>query len=108
VKKVTWREVECWGLQEGEEFENFGCECLITVSVLLQKISLTFKGAFWNTMWWYFVMLHDTLSTGKMPLTYKMSSIILVYTEYLLVTAGVIKNGYITRKNRGNWIAIFQ
>ena len=38
MKKVTWREVESWGLQKGEEFENFWGECLITVSVLLQKI----------------------------------------------------------------------
>jgi len=30
-------------------------------------------------------MLHDTLCTGNMPLTYEMNSIILVYTEYLLV-----------------------
>jgi hypothetical protein len=42
------------GAAGGGKFEYFGCECLITVSVLLQKISVTFKGPFWNKMWWYF------------------------------------------------------
>jgi hypothetical protein len=43
---TAWREVEYWCVEERREFENLGGEILITLSVLLQKNLVTFRGSF--------------------------------------------------------------
>jgi hypothetical protein len=39
--------------EERREFENFGGEILITISILLPKTLVTFRVSFWIKIWRY-------------------------------------------------------